>query len=117
MPVPWSPVFCATCTPFMRKIFVSEEIFPCAVTTAETGAGKLVVVAQFPAVPSLNDANLFDALKGAAIEKFPCGNGIHATQSTSSARPLWQEDTNGKPGLKFDGVNNFLVTSSIGCCY
>ena len=41
------------------------------------------------------------------------GNGIHATQSTSSARPLWQEDTNGKPGLKFDAVNDFLVTSSI----
>lgn len=39
--------------------------------------------------------------------------GNHASQSTSGARPLWQADSNGFPGLQFDGVDDFLVTPSI----
>jgi len=39
--------------------------------------------------------------------------GKHAYQTTSGARPLWQEDANDKRGLKFDGADDFLVTPSI----
>lgn len=38
---------------------------------------------------------------------------IAAYQTTSGARPLWQADANGFPGLQFDGVDDFLVTQSI----
>ena len=41
------------------------------------------------------------------------GNGNHATQSTDTLRPIYQIDANGKPGLLFDGVDDFLVTPSI----
>lgn len=44
------------------------------------------------------------------IDEIP---GKHAYQITAGARPLWQEDANGKPGLQFDGVDDFLVTPSI----
>jgi hypothetical protein len=40
-------------------------------------------------------------------------NGVIATQTSSDARPLWQLDANGKPGLQFDGVDDFLVTPSL----
>lgn len=39
--------------------------------------------------------------------------GKHASQATSGSRPLYAADANGKPGLKFDGVDDFLVTPSI----
>lgn len=41
------------------------------------------------------------------------GNGYHATQVTSTARPTLQVDANGKYYLKFDGVDDFMVTPSI----
>lgn len=41
------------------------------------------------------------------------GNGKHASQSTSGSRPTYAADANGKVGLKFDGVDDYLVTSSI----
>lgn len=45
-----------------------------------------------------------------SIKEIP---GNHAYQTTSGSRPLWQEDDNGARGLKFDGVDDFLVTPSI----
>lgn len=41
------------------------------------------------------------------------GRGNHATQSTSTARPVLQQDSNGRYYLAFDGTDDFLVTSSI----
>lgn len=41
------------------------------------------------------------------------GNGNHATQSTAALRPIYQINANGNRGLKFDGVDDFLVTPSI----
>jgi len=41
------------------------------------------------------------------------GNGNHASQATSTARPTLGQDANGKRYLKFDGVDDFLVTPSI----
>jgi hypothetical protein len=40
------------------------------------------------------------------------GNGRHASQATSTARPLLEDD-GGKMCLKFDGVDDFLSTSAI----
>lgn len=39
--------------------------------------------------------------------------GNHATQTTAGSRPLYQIDGNGNPYLSFDGVDDFLVTSTI----
>jgi hypothetical protein len=41
------------------------------------------------------------------------GNGIHATQSTSANRPIYQVHSNGFPYLQFDGVNDSLVSSTL----
>lgn len=42
------------------------------------------------------------------------GNGIHAVQSgASSLCPTYQVDSGGRPYLSFDGVDDFLVTSTI----
>jgi len=41
------------------------------------------------------------------------GNGHHASQSTSTARPLFQIDGSGKHYLAFDGVDDYLSTSAI----
>lgn len=41
------------------------------------------------------------------------GNGFHATQATSTARPVLQQDSNGKYYLAFDGTDDFMVTPSI----
>ena len=41
------------------------------------------------------------------------GRGNHATQATSSKRPTLKQDGNGKYYLKFDGVDDALVTGSI----
>jgi len=40
------------------------------------------------------------------------GNGRHASQATSTARPLLEDD-GGKMCLKFDGVDDYLSTSAI----
>jgi hypothetical protein len=40
------------------------------------------------------------------------GNGHHASQSTSTARPLLVDD-DGVMGLKFDGVDDYLSTAAI----
>ena len=41
------------------------------------------------------------------------GNGYHASQSTSTARPLFQVDGSGHCYLAFDGVDDYLNTASI----
>ncbi len=41
------------------------------------------------------------------------GNGHHASQSTSTARPLFQIDGSGNAHLVFDGVDDYLSTSAI----
>jgi hypothetical protein len=41
------------------------------------------------------------------------GNGYHASQSTSTARPLLQIDGSGNYYLAFDGVDDYLSTSAI----
>lgn len=41
------------------------------------------------------------------------GNGYHASQSTSTARPLLQIDGSGNYHLAFDGVDDYLNTSAI----
>ena len=41
------------------------------------------------------------------------GRGNHATQATAAARPVLQQDGNGKYYLAFDGVDDFLSTASI----
>ena len=41
------------------------------------------------------------------------GNGNHATQATSTARPVLRQDASGHYYLDFDGVDDFLVTSAI----
>lgn len=41
------------------------------------------------------------------------GNGYHASQATSTARPLFQIDGSGKHYLAFDGVDDYLSTSAI----
>ena len=41
------------------------------------------------------------------------GRGNHASQSTAAARPVLQQDGNGKYYLAFDGVDDFLSTGSI----
>jgi hypothetical protein len=41
------------------------------------------------------------------------GNNRHATQSTTSKRPIWRIDPYGYGYLEFDGVDDFMVTSNI----
>jgi len=41
------------------------------------------------------------------------GNGYHASQATSTARPLFQIDGSGKHYLAFDGVDDYLSTAAI----
>lgn len=41
------------------------------------------------------------------------GRGNHATQVTSTSRPVLQQDGGGRYYLAFDGVDDFLVTGSI----
>ena len=41
------------------------------------------------------------------------GNGYHASQSTSTARPLFQVDGSGHCYLAFDGVDDYLNTAAI----
>lgn len=41
------------------------------------------------------------------------GRGNHATQATAAARPILQQDGNGKYYLSFDGVDDFLSTGNI----
>ena len=41
------------------------------------------------------------------------GNGYHASQSTSTARPLFQVDGSGHCYLAFDGVDDYLNTGAI----
>ena len=41
------------------------------------------------------------------------GNGHHASQSTSTARPLFQIDGSGNAHLVFDGVDDYLSTAAI----
>lgn len=39
------------------------------------------------------------------------GNGFHLTQATAGNRPTYQVDSNGKPYLLFDGVDDFLTAA------
>lgn len=41
------------------------------------------------------------------------GRGNHASQSTAAARPVLKQDAGGRYYLRFDGVDDFLVTGSI----
>jgi len=41
------------------------------------------------------------------------GRGNHATQTTTTSRPVLQQDASGRYYLLFDGVDDFLVTPSI----
>lgn len=41
------------------------------------------------------------------------GRGNHATQSTSTKRPVLQQDANGKYFLLFDGIDDALQTASV----
>lgn len=40
------------------------------------------------------------------------GRGNHATQTTSTARPILRQDSGGRYYLEFDGTDDWLVTSS-----
>lgn len=41
------------------------------------------------------------------------GRGNHATQSTSTSRPVLRQDGNGKYYLAFDGIDDSLLTNSV----
>lgn len=44
------------------------------------------------------------------------GQGNHATQSTTAAKPLWKTGiANGRPGVLFDGVDDFLSLAAGAC--
>lgn len=49
----------------------------------------------------------------AGLNPFPGAVGNHATQPTAAAQPVLQIDGNGKHYLRFDGVDDFLVTPTI----
>ncbi|HEY6021648.1 MAG TPA: hypothetical protein VIY48_17800, partial [Candidatus Paceibacterota bacterium] len=55
-------------------------------------------------------ANAAGTIDNVSFKELP---GYHATQVTSTARPTLQQDANGKFYLKFDGVDDFMVTPSI----
>ena len=40
------------------------------------------------------------------------GRGNHAVQATTTARPILQQDANGRLYLAFDGVDDYMVTSN-----
>lgn len=43
------------------------------------------------------------------------GNSRHAVQATGANKPLYKTNiVNGRPAIKFDGVNDFLATASFG---
>lgn len=42
------------------------------------------------------------------------GNGFHATQATSTARPVLRQDAGGRYYLDFDGVDDFLSVPLLG---
>lgn len=48
---------------------------------------------------------------GRALDR--SGRGNHGTQSTGSARPLYQQSPNGKAYALFDGLTQFLQTAAI----
>jgi hypothetical protein len=53
-------------------------------------------------------ANVGDAV---AFMRDLSGNGKHATQPTTAARPLLRQDTSGSYYLEFDGVDDRLISS------
>lgn len=63
----------------------------------DTG-GTIPVTATGQAVARVNDKS---------------GNGTHATQPISAARPIYRLDSGGRAYLEFDGVDDFLVTATV----
>lgn len=69
-----------------------------------TTTADLRVSANFSAAP--NTANF----QVHSVRKL---SGNHANQATAASQPIYQVDGNGKAGLLFDGVDDFLVTRTI----
>jgi len=67
-------------------------------TMFQDTAGTVPVTAAGQSVARINDKS---------------GRNNHATQTTAGSRPTYQIDGNGKAYLSFDGIDDFLVTSSI----
>lgn len=61
-------------------------------------AGTIPVSAVGQAVARINDKT---------------GNGVHATQPISAARPIYRLDSGGRAYLEFDGVDDFLATATL----
>jgi hypothetical protein len=86
----WTPADLASLTAWFDPSDLSTMFQDAAGTTPVTAAGQPV---------------------GLILDK--SGNGHHASQSTSTARPLFQIDGSGKHYLAFDGVDDYLSTSAI----
>ena len=86
----WSPADLASLTAWYDPSDLSTMFQDAAGTTPVTAAGQPV---------------------GLILDK--SGNGHHASQTTSTARPLFQIDGSGKHYLAFDGVDDYLSTAAI----
>jgi hypothetical protein len=86
----WSPTDLASLGAWFDPSDLSTMFQDAAGTTPVTAAGQPV---------------------GLILDK--SGNGHHASQSTSTARPLFQIDGSGKHYLAFDGVDDYLSTAAI----
>jgi hypothetical protein len=87
---PWSPADMPSLGAWYDPSDLSTMFQDAAGTTPVTAAGQPV---------------------GLILDK--SGNGYHASQSTSTARPLFQIDGSGNCYLAFDGVDDSLSTSAI----
>jgi hypothetical protein len=67
-------------------------------TMFQDTAGTVPVTAVGQSVARINDKS---------------GRGNHATQATTAARPLLEQDAGGRYYLRFDGVDDGMATSSI----
>ena len=86
----WTPADLASLTAWYDPSDLSTMFQDAAGTTPVTAAGQPV---------------------GLILDK--SGNGHHASQTTSTARPLFQIDGSGKHYLAFDGVDDYLSTAAI----
>lgn len=77
-----------------------------------TGSKRFIFTAAATSGPTLNfEDQTFNGTIDNISVKLLAGN--HATQATSTQRPLYQIDGTGRPYLAFDGVDDCMVTNTI----
>jgi len=81
--------------------------FGVGIATPLTGAGAGISLTRTAGVVGFED------YWQATASVFPdqSGNGMHFIQSTDASRPIVTPGLNGKPGLLFDGVNDFMTSN------